>query len=101
MVTWFEQDLHIPFPWLNALLATTTESLGVILLSLGLCTRFISLPLSFIMLIAIITVHGFESFSAAENGFEIPLYYLVMLFVLIGTGAGKYSLDEALSRKAS
>ncbi|MBU6197432.1 MAG: DoxX family protein [Cyanobacteria bacterium REEB446] len=64
VVTWFDQSLHLPFPWL-------------------------------------ITVHGFSQFAAAENGFEIPLYYLVMLFVLISTGTGKYSLDEVFSRKYS
>jgi putative oxidoreductase len=99
VVAWFDQSLHIPFPWLNAVLATGTEVTGVIFLSLGLFTRLISIPLSVIMIVAIITVHGFSQFAAAENGFEIPLYYLVMLFVLIGTGAGKYSLDEVFSKK--
>ena len=99
VVTWFDESLHIPLPWFNAVLATGTELIGVVFLTLGLLTRLISIPLSIIMVVAIITVHGFSQFSAAENGFEIPLYYLVMLSVLMSTGAGKYSLDEVFSKK--
>lgn len=96
IVDWFAGDLGLPFPFLNAALATGTEIAGVILLALGLGTRFISLPLMFVMVIAVVTVHGFENFSAAQNGFEIPFYYFLMLFTLVTGGAGKFSLDETL-----
>ena len=40
-----------------ALLATTTELAGAILLTFGLFTRLISIPLIITMLVAIFTVH--------------------------------------------
>lgn len=95
VVSWFADSLHLPFPYLNALMATGFEVMGVVLLTLGLMTRLISIPLMVIMVVAVLTVHGFENFSAAENGFEIPLYYFVMLMVLMTSGPGKISIDES------
>lgn len=96
--SWFE-SLGYPLPLLNAYLATATELLGFVLLLLGLGTRIISIPLQFVMFIAITTVHWQNGFQASANGFEIPLYYLFMLFVLLANGGGKYSLDYLLRKK--
>jgi len=90
---WFE-SMGMPFPTVNAYLAATTEILGVGLLVLGLFTRLISLPLIIIMIVAIFTVHLDNGFSAATNGFEIPLYYMLFLMVFVTHGAGKFSLDN-------
>ena len=90
------KNFGIPFPTINAYLAGGTESLGVILLTLGLGTRLISLPLMFVMLVAIKTVHLKNGFSCNDGGFEIPFYYLCMLFFLHVNGAGKFSLDHKL-----
>lgn len=94
---WFE-SMNYPLPLLNAYLAGTTEAAGVILLFLGLGTRVISIPLIFTMIVAISTVHIGNGFAAGDNGFEIPLYYLLMLFVLLTYGAGKYSLDYLIKK---
>lgn len=93
VASWFE-TLGIPFPTLNAYLAATTEIVGVVLLFLGLFTRIISIPLMVIMIVAITTVHLPNGFSAGENGFEIPLYYMLFLFIFFTHGAGKWSLDK-------
>lgn len=93
---WFG-SLGIPLPTLNAYLAASTEMAGVILLPLGLATRFISIPLIFTMVVAIVTVHLGNGFNAGENGFEIPLYYMIMLLMLLFKGAGKFSLDHLIS----
>ena len=98
VASWFG-SMNYPLPKLSAYLAATTELAGVFLLLFGLGTRLISLPLMFVMLIAIFTVHLGGGFEAANNGFEIPLYYLIMLFVLLVYGSGKYSIDFLLSRK--
>ncbi len=95
---WFE-SLGYPLPALNAYLAAATEGLGVILLALGLFTRFISIPLMFVMVIAITTVHWSNGFSAGDNGIEIPLYYMLMLLVLFAKGSGKYSIDRIFELK--
>jgi putative oxidoreductase len=92
---WYK-TLHIPYPVFNAYLSTGTEIAGFILLVLGLFTRMISIPLMITMIVAIVTVHWENGFEAGENGFEIPLYYMIMLFTLMVFGAGKLSLDKLL-----
>ncbi|OIP53417.1 MAG: DoxX family protein [Helicobacteraceae bacterium CG2_30_36_10] len=92
---WFG-SMGIPFPTLNAYMAASTEAVGVILLTLGLLTRFISLPLIVVMIVAIMTVHLPHGFSAGDNGFEIPLYYMLFLLVFVSYGAGKFSLDRLI-----
>lgn len=59
-VDWFgntDYGLGLPFPWLMAFLATSTELAGTVLLTLGLATRWISIPLMITMIVAAITVH--------------------------------------------
>lgn len=65
-VNWFgnsDWGLGLPFPWLLAFLATATELAGAILLTVGLFTRLISIPLIVTMLVAITSVHW-------ENGWQ-------------------------------
>ncbi|BAF73288.1 HvfX family Cu-binding RiPP maturation protein [Sulfurovum sp. NBC37-1] len=95
IATWFG-SMGIPFPTLNAYMAATTEITGVVLLTLGLFTRLISLPLMVVMIVAITTVHLAHGFSAGDNGFEIPLYYMLFLSIFASFGAGKFSLDHLI-----
>ncbi|MDF1884099.1 DoxX family protein [Sulfurimonas sp. SAG-AH-194-C21] len=118
VVQWFDY-MGIPFPTLNAYMAAGTEMAGVVLLTLGLLTRFISIPLIVIMFVAIATVHGVNGFAfvneavsftdayvngtevkgtliGLQNGYELVLYYTLMLFVLVGSGAGKFSFDRLI-----
>jgi len=92
---WFG-SMGMPFPTLNAYMAASTEVAGVVLLTLGLFTRLISIPLIIVMVVAILTVHLSNGFSAGANGFEIPLYYMIFLMIFISHGAGKFSLDRAI-----
>ena len=96
---WFG-SMSYPFPMVSAILAMTTEVLGIVLLILGLGTRVIALPMMFVMVVAIFTTHISNGFAAGDNGFEIPLYYFLMLFALVVYGSGKYSLDYLLGRKS-
>ncbi|MDX1809963.1 MAG: DoxX family protein [Sulfurospirillaceae bacterium] len=98
VAAWFG-TLGIPFPLVNAYLSASTEILGVVLLTLGLLTRFISIPLIVIMIVAITTVHLPNGFHAADNGFEIPLYYMIFLLIFLSFGAGKISIDNFLFKK--
>ena len=95
---WFA-TLGIPAPYFNAFLAAGTEALGVVLLLIGLGTRFIAIPLIITMIVAIKTVHWANGFDAGQNGFEIPLYYLIMLVTLIIIGPGKISLDYLIEKR--
>lgn len=92
---WFG-SMGFPLPTLQAYMAASTEALGVLLLTLGFATRLISIPLIVVMIVAIVTVHLGNGFSAGDNGFEVPLYYMLMLLVLVAHGAGKFSVDHFL-----
>jgi len=96
---WFG-SMSYPFPMVSAILAMTTEVLGIVLLTLGFGTRVIALPMMFVMVVAIFTTHISNGFAAGDNGFEIPLYYFLMLFALVVYGSGKFSLDYLLGRKS-
>jgi putative oxidoreductase len=95
VASWFG-SMGIPLPTLNAYMAASTELLGVVLLTLGLFTRLISVPLMIVMIVAIMTIHLAHGFSAGDNGFEIPLYYMLFLALFASFGAGKFSLDYLL-----
>ncbi|WP_319480327.1 DoxX family protein [uncultured Draconibacterium sp.] len=97
IASWFE-SMNYPLPTLSAYLATITETAGVILLLIGLGTRLISIPLIFVMMVAIFTVHFSNGFNAGDNGFEIPLYYIAMLLTLLVFGSGKFSVDNYIKR---
>lgn len=98
VVEWFK-SMDYPVPTLAALAALVTELLGVICLPFGLLTRVISALLMFMMAVAITTVHWHNGFSASNNGFEIPLYYFLMLFSLVIIGPGRISLDGLIAGK--
>jgi len=94
-IVWFE-SMSIPLPKLATYLVSGIESIGIVLLILGLFTRYISILLSCVMLGAIFFVHAPNGFSVADNGIEIPFYYLLFLIIFATHGAGKYSLDRVL-----
>ena len=50
------------------------------------------------MIVAISTVHIGNGFEAGSNGFEIPLYYILMLFSLLISGPGKISIDSLIKK---
>jgi putative oxidoreductase len=92
---WFS-SVDIPLSTLSTYLVSGIETIGIVLLVLGLFTRQISILLSMVMLGAILFVHQANGFSVADNGIEIPLYYMLFLFIFATFGAGKYSLDILL-----
>jgi len=95
---WFTK-LNIPFAYFSTLLTASIETMGIALLSLGLFTRFISIPLMVILTVAIMTVHINNGFSVDNNGYEIPLYYLIFLAIFTTHGAGKFSIDNIIFGK--
>ncbi len=90
--------MGVPMPVIHAYLSASFEMLGVFLLLTGWMVRWISFPLIIIMIVAIQLVHWKNGFAVAGNGYEIPLYYIIMLMVLMAYGAGKYSLDYLIGR---
>lgn len=97
-VTGMFAQLGVPMPHFTTYLVATVETFGAVLLVLGLGARLITIPLMFVMIVAITTVHWGNGFQAGNNGFEIPLYYLIMLFTLFIYGPGKISFDTLVKR---
>lgn len=70
-IEWFgnaEWGLGLPLPALLAWLAALTETIGAVLLLIGLATRWISIPLMATMIVAAITVHWQNGWLAIAEG---------------------------------
>ena len=70
-VQWFgnpDWGLGLPLPGLMAFLATATELAGAFLLAFGLAVRWIAIPLSITMLVAIFAVHIKNGWLAIATG---------------------------------
>jgi putative oxidoreductase len=94
---YFGHDLHISFPYFNALLASATECFGGLLLLVGLGSRLVALPLIFTMIIAYLTAeidtvkHIFsnpDKFVTAD-----PFLYLLASVIILVFGPGVFSID--------
>ena len=95
----FFTSLGLPAPSFQAHLVATTEFAGGLLVLAGLCTRLAALPLSTIMVVAILTakrdeLHGFSDLI----GFPEFLYILLLIWLAVA-GPGLLSLDTLLSGK--
>lgn len=116
---WFtELSFPLPFSLLSAntnwTIATYFELIGAAALLLGFATRFFSLSLMVITVVAILSVHWPDNWHSAheflmgyriidEDGdgfgnYKLPVIYLAMLIPLVFNGAGKLSLDNLLSK---
>ena len=104
-IQWVESfftGLQIPFPLLNAYLASYTEFIGGILMVLGLGTRFVSIPLAGVMVVALFTAHipdiaAFKDLFKSAN--MIPWFFFWLFVLLICRGAGRFSLDHLICKK--
>lgn len=94
----FLGSLGVPLPTLFAYLVMGTETLGGLLLLLGLLTRLVSVPLAVTMVVACLTAH-WGAFDAAAGGMEYPLTLIAVLVALALLGPGRVSLDHLLFRR--
>lgn len=70
IVDWFgnaDYGLGLPFPVVMTFLATATELLGGVFLLLGFATRWISIPLMAVMLVAVFSVHWPNGWAAIAD----------------------------------
>jgi len=96
VASWFG-SLGIPFPTLNAYMAASTEILGVALLTLGLFTRLISLPLMVVMVVAIMTVHlAHGKGLTMKKTFQLGLLLIgaLALSLTLATAEGKCGTSQ-------
>jgi len=116
---WFmhiQENFPFPFsvidPQISWFMATWFELLGGIALLIGLGTRYVSISLLILTIVATIAVHipaeGWTSFSDMLSGYaisdkgfgnyKIPLIYMIAFMPLIFMGAGKASVDHGISQ---
>jgi putative oxidoreductase len=81
---------------LHALAAGLAETVGGVLLALGLFTPIGAAMVIAVMVTAIITVHGTKGFFTQDGGYEFNLVLIAAAFALAGVGPGAWSLDNAL-----
>lgn len=99
----FFSGLGIPFPHLNAVMASCTELVGGTLLALGLLTRFATVPLIFCMCIAYWTADN-EAVRAIYSDPDkftgaTPFLFLYAAVIIFTFGPGKLALDTLLFRE--
>ena len=70
-------------------LAVFAEVVCAALVAVGFLTRFAALPLVVTMIVAGFVVHGDDPFAKKE----LALSYLAMYLAILGTGAGRLSVD--------
>jgi putative oxidoreductase len=97
----FFTDLGIPAPTLNAYFNASLETVGGLLLILGLASRLIAIPLLINMIVAYITadkeaLSAFFSESGKFFGADPFPFLLVSLLILI-FGPGKLALDTLVA----
>lgn len=111
---WFTQDRFL-FPFsvvpveASWFMATWFELVGAILLLIGLGTRFVSVTLIILTIVAIHAVHwpaewntfaellqGYSISKTEFGNYKLPLIYLVLFTVPLFVGPGKLSLDHLI-----
>lgn len=104
---------HVPVE-ISWFMATWAEILGGFCLLFGLFTRFWAFSLIIVSIVAISGVHWpddwnslselWKGYAITNKGFgnyRVPLLFIVMLFPLIFSGAGKLSVDHFLAKRFS
>lgn len=102
---WFESIKdQFPFPFnviptdISWQIAMWSELIGPVLLVLGLGTRFASVSLIILTIVAWASVHAGNGYNVCENGYQLPLMYLILFLPLLFRGSGKFSIDYLIRR---
>ncbi len=88
-------NMGIPLAFTSAVIVSLVEFFGGILLILGLLTRWASIPLLIVMLVAFFAVHLPNGFFL-PMGFEFVLALMAPLVGFIMAGPGTLSLGEKI-----
>lgn len=75
-------------------MASFAESIGAVLIIIGLTTRPAAFLLAFTMFVAVC-----KKLPGGIKGAELPALFLCLSLVIMLSGAGKYSFDYFLKRK--
>lgn len=97
----FFSDLGIPAPAFNAYFNASLETVGGILLILGLASRLIAVPLTINMVVAYLTAdrEAWTSFFSEPGKFFAadPFPFLMVSLLVLIFGPGKLALDTLVA----
>ena len=85
----------------HALMAALGETLGGVLLALGLATPAAVAVVVSVMLVAVVTVHLSKGFFAQNGGYEYAFVLAVAALTLAFTGPGSFSIDALIGLSRS
>jgi putative oxidoreductase len=92
-------DMGVPMAEIAGPVVGLVELIGGILLVIGLATRLVGAALAVNMIVATFLVHFSAGIFAAEGGYELTLLLGASAIALILSGAGRLSVDAALTRR--
>jgi putative oxidoreductase len=92
-------SMHIPLPFVSAVVVTLVEFLGGLALLLGVFTRLAAALIAMDMLVAVFMVYSKPSFFH-KAGIEYPIILLAATIALALSGPGAASLDHITGRNA-
>ena len=76
-------------------MAAFSESIGALLIAIGLLTR----PSAFLLGITMMVASSKKISEAGIDGSELPLLFLILCSVIILKGPGKFSMDRFFFKK--
>jgi putative oxidoreductase len=104
--------IAVPFPHVNSWVVPFAELIGGLAILVGAFVSIAAIPLLFMMLVAMFTIHLNYGFSSIKTigltadgpifgppGYEINLLYSAGLISIILTGAGIFSIDSLIARR--
>jgi len=98
----FFTNLGIPAPALNAHFVAWLETVGGVLLFVGLASRLIAVPLSISMIVALLTADkdAVSKMFSEPDGFlaAAPVPFLFVSLIVLAFGPGRFSLDWLIRR---
>ena len=93
-------SLGIPAPGLMAPFVAVTETIGGLLLIVGLATPLAGLALAGDMFVALVTQHLGHGFFVDQGGFELVFLLGGASLAIALTGPSRFSADAALGSKS-
>jgi putative oxidoreductase len=95
-VSGFFARLHFEPAWLFAIVSMFNETIGGVLIAIGLLTRPIAALIVIEFFILLFGVHIPRGYGQSVVGAEFPLMWLLILIAVMLRGGGPYSLDRKI-----
>ncbi len=92
-VTGFFTQVGAPLPGISAIVVSSVELVGGLMLAAGILTRIVAIPLAIDMATAIVLVHSKHGFFV-PMGIEFVTLLLVSAVAMVIGGPGAFSIDK-------